>query len=199
MRFILLTLLPFIILSGCSSGANDISLENYASELPGSIKNGLNITRYISLTKGKAPDVRISLHYNDLMKKWKYESDPPNYDHFINVESVFKTGNFRGDCEDFSATIMAICGGLNLTCQIALGVKNSRGHAWPELLIHHSKPSRAILARIHVLFGNSVSYVYRSDGTWLQLSPEGTLSNYKTQYLISAEGSLQQVEIIPGL
>jgi len=183
-----------IVFGRCSPDTRHTTLESYASELPKAIKNGPNIIRYVSKTKDKAPDVRVSICYNDLLSKWNYLPDPPNYDHFINVESVFKTGIFVGDCEDFAATIMAICRNLNLKCQIALGENNSKGHAWAELQVYHSKPTLAILKRIQVLFGNSVSYIHRSNGTWVQMSPEGTLLNYKTQYLISSKGVLQRVK-----
>ncbi|PID41619.1 MAG: hypothetical protein CSB48_13875 [Proteobacteria bacterium] len=167
-------------------------MEEYASELPGAIKNGPGVLRYLSASAGKAPDVRMAQHYRDVTGKWQYLADPPNHDHFINVESVFKNQSFRGDCEDFAATIMALCAGLNLECHIALGVKNNSGHAWPELKIHKTIPSRALLKRLSRLFGQSASYVYRENGFWLRLNPKGVLSGYKTHYLINEAGKLQK-------
>jgi hypothetical protein len=176
-----------------------ITLEEYARELPLASKPGSYIRNFVnSVNKNIATDKRLAILYFKLLNQWKYISDPPGYDHFSISEYLLRRDKLEGDCEDLASVIASFCKVMKIKCQIALGVsQENTGHAWTEVFISKDKKLDFYLhKRLKNNFGDSVRFVKRSDGFWLQMNPLNTLKKYKTTHIITMKGELIKIKHI---
>jgi hypothetical protein len=63
-------------------------------------------------------------------------------------------------------------------------------HAWLEVRISDEALEPALTQRLIQAFRSSASILMRADGAWLQLSPEGTLVDYRVTHFIETSGKL---------
>jgi hypothetical protein len=165
-------------------------MTDYAQEFAWACEPGTFSNKFVSGSFGKAPDKRLAIAYQDLLAKWAYRPDPPDFDKFANAEAILRDESFMGDCEDFGSTLASLCQSLDLTCRLALGEVDHKGHAWLEVRISGLETDPNFIFRLESIFGNSTSMVTRQDGIWLQLSPEGTLEAYRVTHFIETSGEL---------
>ncbi len=195
-------ILSFLLCGGLFSACGERpSLEEYASEVREASRPGVAIHRFVDSTLGLPPHVRLARCFEFMNRNWTYIPNPPGDDRFPSAESLVRHHSFHGACQSFSVTMLACCRAIGLTGHICLGAPRSGrgdGHAWVEVAIcPRADMDTSLHNELHRVFGESVSIVVRNGSYWMQLTPSGSLVNYRITHAIDSSGNLTSINDRP--
>lgn len=162
-------------------------------EVKDSTKPGKFTLQYISSIPPQSPELELAYAYYDLLDKWKYLNDNADNDHFANVENIFKSNRFNGDCEDFASMLFAICRAKKYKSRICLAknkLKNS-GHIWADIeLCSNRNFTSALRDRIKKAFPREITVYDEDTLTYLAFIGEKDYEHYIVTNHIDTLGHL---------
>lgn len=179
---------------GCTESTN---LEDYAQELEKQSIPGEYIQEFIGDSVSLAPDLFVFYAYDKIDSKWQYEVETSFEDEIQNAEDIIKNNSFKGDCEDFSVLIMAVCRFRGIDAVFCLGKNlenDNSGHIWIEIPIcakidYNEKLKKRITKNLPA----NISTPTRNDTVWLSFIDFNAKENYEIEYIVDNKGILRKV------
>ncbi len=181
MMYLRLFIFAFLV-TGCLSGD---SIDNYADKLIRSGKPGTFCRVYLDQLNCSDTLQLLQMACAVINHRWIYENDQPGKDIPVRAEKVFRTQQFRGDCEDKAVVYMAIARELGFFCRLGLGKSTEiEGHAWTEIRLSQFKDNGNAENRfLEVAFPNGI--IFKESGyLWLALISKPEYESLIPQYYI---------------
>lgn len=177
---------------------NSASLEDYCQELAKQSTPSEFMKEFIGDSISLPPDLYILYGYNKLDSKWKYTKESKYKDDVQKAEDIIKNNSFKGDCEDFSVLLMALCRLREIDAVFCLGknIENKkRGHVWIEIPICAVKNyNEELNSRISKNLSSGVITTKRNDTVWLSFLELDVKKRYELEYTVDSNGTFKNMK-----